>query len=666
MKRKASRMLRFLTIVATTIIVFSACSKEKNDAESYKDSVTLTISVAGMQAIEPTGRLDKVKNMSTALHTAKNNNTPHRKLLKKGDVEMSFSAIEEYDLSLGKSSSSISLSRVKQASVYKMASNTSLPRFAAADPIPMKTGVKYRFVLRNQSTQAFEQDVQAISGTELQLDIVKDQNYDWYAYSYDNEEDIPALHTNNPQIQTYIDKPLLYATGVVKATSSGNNAVKISFEHQLKQIQVQIDTRGIFGDITNHAAEFAEDSYVKTGSFNITSRAITGLAKVPTTTLTLEDVVEGSSRAKSTSFYSADLNQNSYTVKFTTLTVTLPSGSPMDILQAFPEGREETFDFASDSKGKIHSAQIDVWRHITQKRVLHFESDALNGTTASNANRASGAFFFRNTTNFGPDVNSHMRTEPIVHEVIDRISSETLYDRLEGRNATGVDPDIIILSPTGSFNAKDYGALARYINRKGAVLFMVSTDGGRTLEESFFPLIFPNSPNLSLNKYSEPGGMFMLKDVDPNILTWPFGDVRGKYRGGHNAGNLYLDDLSATDLADIEVYTVGTNNYQEHRLNSISMFRHKKLNFFYVGDEGFLANHMTTVTAAGPSNTAAPFTIDDNYYPIERKHYGRSPLTGAVEPNRDGLTWHAQNSILFGNIISWLLMQSQVDGVNTP
>lgn len=661
-KKNKFRMFQFFMIVALGTALISSCSKQKGDEVNPDGSTTISVNIGGVR--QATTASPKTKGGTKIAATANNKLKPHDRILTNGDMKMSFTSFEEDNLSFGGNTTYPTIKKVKIASTNAQRNSLSINPLAIAETVPMPIGVKYWLVLRNQATQRFEYSLQAVSGTELTLDIVKNERYDWYAYSYNNTDDIPPLDPNNPQIQTYTDKPLLYASGTVRRISPGNEPLKIEFEHQLKQIKVQIDTRGIFGDIISHGAEFMESNYIKTGKFNVLGGTFTNLTTVPTTNLTFEDLVQGSSRAKITSFYSSDLTVNSYAVKFTALTVALPDGTNSDLLQSFPGGREEIFTFSQDSKGKIHYAQIDIWRNITEKRVVHFEPDPDYSYTASQTDRPSGAFF-RNTTNFGPNVSSHMRIQPLHHEVRLRPSAGDIYERLEGRNTLRTDPDILIISAYHSYNSSDYGALVRYLERGGAVFLMTSNDGNQALQDHFFSDIFPNSPQLSTTQADEMGAIYRLKDIDPNILSWPFDDAREKYWGSHSRGTLYIDNLSAADLADIVVYSNGSVNYANHRLNSISMFRHKKLNLFFVGNNGFAASRVQTLDGEGPYAGDDPFTINSDSYPVPRLHYGERSETGAIEI-KSVAGWKVHNSTLFANTISWLIMQSHLNGANTP
>lgn len=641
-----------LTILFSILLTFSSCSKKIDDGDQIGDLTTLTVEVGGLSLPEE-GSKTKTKSMSiTPQQTHNGEDILQKRLLQDGDFHMRLVAAESSDKSFAnsKSYSSRPFELIKQAS----ASRSTLNPLAA--DIQMNPGVKYVFILQNTTTRGLEHVVLGESNKQLLLDIVKGQEYNWYAYSYNNEDDIPLPNRSTPQAQTYTDKPLLYASGRAKRTGIGNENVKITFKHQLKKVQVHIDTRGIFGDILSHAAQFEESDYIKTGTFNLLDGTFSNLTTVPVTTLNMVDAIQGLPQVKIDQYYSADVTRNTYKVKVTDLTVSQPDGTTKDLLQNFPGGREETYAFSADGRGKIHSAQIDIWRNITTKRILHLEYDEDFSFTASKTNRASGAFF-QHRGNFGREDTCHMRIQDMIHILRTKPLNNVIENELEGSSSSA--PDVVIMTSTASYSTADYEAIVRYLKRGGAVLLMANDDFGDRIQNTLFKGIFPNSPNLTADELDGTGSVYKLKDVDPHILTWPFGDVRQQRWGGQSPNTLYLQNLSPTDLNDIVVYTAGAVNRTEHRPEAISMFRHKTLNFFFVGDQAFLANRFPDFTNPGQNATENPFLLDSKKFPAARTRYGRTPEPGSLEV---GL-WNVHNSTLFGNIISWLLMRSQFQGL---
>ncbi|MFD2557072.1 hypothetical protein [Sphingobacterium tabacisoli] len=668
-KRRVSRLLFFFTVIIAGTSIFSSCSK-KTEEGAVGAEATISITVGGITTEDVATPGGKTKSMSLAPQTIHGETIANRRVLKNGKMEMSLIAAESSNIS---SAEDIDLEApiydlVKQPSRYKQMSSASLNSPALSAVIPgvrraMASGVKYWFVLKNRSTQAIEQSVQVVSGTTLKLDVVKGQYYDWYAYSYDNTDNIPPLDANNPKVQTYTDKPLLYASGEARVQSFQTDiSVQIEFKHQLKLLKIHIDSRGILGDITDHIAEFVDNDYIKTGLFNVIDGTLGSLTTVPTTTLSMVEEVQGSHQFLVDQYYTADIVRDRYKFKVSELKIKLPDGTPQDLLANFPSGREETFIFSDGGKGKIHYAMVDIWRNITKKRIMQFEPSEEFSLAAGQIDRPSGAFF-KAPINFGPGVECHMRIEEMSrHVIIPPSRKGEIYDYLEG-DQYKYDPDIVIATGFANYDSTDYKALYKHLQRGGGLLLMASKDNGSLIEKHILKKIFPNSSNLSTNSVNEqPGVIFKLNQVDVNIQTWPFGDVRNRYWGTHGYETLYLENLSAADLNDIEVYSYGPVNKNNHRLTSISMFRHKKLNFFYVGDEGFLASRMTNLSAQDNSSGENPFTVNADLFPVPRRLYGRIPESSAVESgNLHG--WSVQNSILFGNIISWLLMQSEYNGL---
>ncbi|MCL8000965.1 hypothetical protein M8994_22495, partial [Brucella sp. 21LCYQ03] len=117
---------------------------------------------------------------------------------------------------------------------------------------------------------------------------------------------------------------------------------------------------------------------------------------------------------------------------------------------------------------------------------------------------------------------------------------------------------------------------------------------------------------------------------------------------------LAIDNIPEADLNNIFAYTRRSANKAENH-NSVTMFRHKKLNLFYVGDTGFTANNMRTGQTAG--RTSVPYATDNNYFPA-LKAYGAASGSQAQEPNRPTGSWNIYNAAIFGNVFSYFVAQS--------
>ncbi|MCL8000840.1 hypothetical protein M8994_21860, partial [Brucella sp. 21LCYQ03] len=177
----------------------------------------------------------------------------------------------------------------------------------------MQQGVKFWIALYNTTTKRYEHSVQGTSGTPLSLAIVRGQDYEWWAYSYNSTESIPEVNPENPIIETTTDKPLLYAKGKINFSNSGDNRLAILFINQLKQIRIDVDTRGLFGDIETANVSFLDD-YIKTAEFNLYD----GQLSADLHTQKIDQVVwkdnPETGREKYTTYYTSDFSQDSYSI----------------------------------------------------------------------------------------------------------------------------------------------------------------------------------------------------------------------------------------------------------------------------------------------------------------------------------------------------------------
>lgn len=646
-RRTVSRISCSLTLITLVILVFSSCSKEM-DTEVLPDGSTklsITVgSVTGEDLIPGT----KGRASSSTVRLSSGETIFKKETVKLDDIEMDITAAVGDDLSFGKNNFQKTLDKVKQ-----QPSPSKQMAVAGINPlaidIPMEVGVKYWFVLFNTATQKIDHSVQAVSGTKLELDVVKNQSYEWYAYSYDSQENISPLNSNNPEVQTRADRPFLYARGTVTATATGNTPVAIVFKHQLQQVKVRLDTRGLFGNISTLLAKFAQNTSIKTGAFNIKNGTMgAALSTVPLNNLTFTVVENDSQRQVEARYYTAELTARSYTLDIDQLSVILPNGITENLPVENLSVQNRTFAFSTGGKGKVHYAKIDIYKVIPRKTILHIEGNSVYSYAASNPDKASGAFL-RDVRNFS-SVSEYLRVEGFTHDV-QTSGANKLRDALA--NPANY-PDIIIAGMFSGFTVADYDALEKYI-RRGGVVFLMIENANYGRPEAFFQRIF-NSSAVTMKLYDVSGSIYKLNNVDSDVLGWPFGDTRGKYWGQDGSSTFYIENIPASEKQKIFVYTESAVNRNNQQPGSVSMFRHKTFNLFYVGDTGFLSNEKQWGQYS--STTIEPYATNQQNFPVAHTAYGRAAQSSSPEAGTSAGGWHVHNSIIFGNVFAFLVAQA--------
>ncbi len=141
---------------------------------------------------------------------------------------------------------------------------------AGSKAVAMAPRIKYRLLLYKDG--ALVNSVHAESGVATHVEVNKNIDYQWYAYSYNTEDFIPDVtSTTNPVVESSIDKPLLYASGTVRVTGTGyvDKPMLLQFGHRTSRIGAEISARGMFAGLESITATFAGTDYVKKGTLDL-------------------------------------------------------------------------------------------------------------------------------------------------------------------------------------------------------------------------------------------------------------------------------------------------------------------------------------------------------------------------------------------------------------
>jgi len=224
-------------VLFTSILNFSmySCQKEKVDQNTTEKQggIKLRIKVLGVA--------DSIINISKQGSTAKNTNgssnniTFAREQLATGG---GFDAIVSGELKVKNQ-----IHSTLAASVGTKSSN-EITKFASK---PLAENVGYRILIFNESGGELFQNVVARTGIDPEIQVENSKTYKWIAVST-NTPEVPDLTGQKLTAEDLINKDLLYASGNI-TISAENNFLEITFEHKTTQIDVNIDTRGLFGGI---------------------------------------------------------------------------------------------------------------------------------------------------------------------------------------------------------------------------------------------------------------------------------------------------------------------------------------------------------------------------------------------------------------------------------
>ncbi|MDE5430704.1 fimbrillin family protein [Elizabethkingia meningoseptica] len=561
-----------------------------------------------------------------------------------------------------------------------VASTGNLNNNLIAATQPMPAGYTYRILIYDKATGLLWKTVQATSGTPVSLDAAKGGTYTWYAYSYNNNETIPEpVNTANPAIDTAIDKDLLYATGEVVVAKTPQNQqdtynIAITFQHKVAQVSVKVDASVLaeYATINSFKASFAQNNYLKKGTFDIKGGSISNLQVIPTTdiftTLSPTNVWEAN-------YYTADpAALTSYKVNIDDLQVHFTDADPSvaDRNLATYNGAANkpsfTYNFTSPVSGQRLLGVANLWYLLSPKRILHIS----NNTSYGYALEQGRSWAFLNALeNFGNLPTSLVKmtpwttgggawiggtatddkTENWVLNVPSTVGDNNIINKLNPADPSK-KPDIVIMGYDVLYIRPAVAtALLDYMNNKGVVIMMLQDNIGPE-NRSFFNSLFGVS-NITLDLNGSAGAMYPLVGTDPNdkILNGQVGDARGQY-WGEDAGttlgivNVPPDQVTVYSYGQAINRVPGVGN----SLNRVTMFKHNAKNFFYVGDGGFVSNGDLT------SPVICPFNYDATTKRPIPKPYGDAG-NGYTARSKS-----AYNSVVMGNIMVWAARTCEFNG----
>ncbi|WP_367329756.1 hypothetical protein [Sphingobacterium multivorum] len=542
----------------------------------------------------------------------------------------------------------------------------------------MQSEFKYRILVYNKSTGQLWRTVQAVAGTPLSIDVTKGNSYAWYAYSYNNAEDLPEpTNLADPAIETSTSKDLLYAKGEITiaktaANQQDNYPINIVFNHRVAQVYVKVDASILadYANINSIKVSFDKDNYLKKGVFNLKNDQISQSEVVSTSTIF--SALEADNIYEAT-YYTVDAAAvSSYKIIIDDLNVTFKDveASMANRNLATYNGAANkpnfTYTYSAPQAGQRLAAIANLWYTLSSKRILHIS----NNTNFGYALEQGPSWNFLNALeNFGNLPNSLVKMAPWASGQGAWVGGSTTNDMtgnwiLNGANST-VDaqitsrlsaanntnrPDIVILGYDVVYLRPAVAtALLNYMNDKGIVILMMQDNVGQENIDFFNQLFGVN--NIQLNLLGPAGSMYPLIGNDPNdiILNGRIGDARGKLWGEDAGTTLGIINAPASQIT---IYSKGQPiNDATTYADRVTMFKHKTKNFFFIGDGGFVSYN------GGTSPVVCPF----NYDPVTKR-----PLP---KPFGYAGNWYAEksqnayNSIVMGNIMLWAARTAEFDGL---
>lgn len=255
LKISNTSLVRFCVLGVVTLGLMTSCDKNADSGNAGSGaSASLSIKVEGIEnEVDIAPKAMKASNSKTSTQLAPG-------VLEEKDV-----TYKEFD----------AVVRLQQDQVEgdRTVSNSQVAKSngkSATKAIAMDRGVKYRLLLYKDGK--FITSLHAESGVASHVEVVKNEEYQWYAYSYNSTDNIPDVaNPAAPVIESVVDKPLLYASGTVTVTGAGtvDKPLLVRFAHRTARIGAELSARGMIAGLQTITAKFANTDYIKKGTLNV-------------------------------------------------------------------------------------------------------------------------------------------------------------------------------------------------------------------------------------------------------------------------------------------------------------------------------------------------------------------------------------------------------------
>jgi|GEM_PF-584095 len=697
-----NRLTLAVGIFLCTVMMFS-CKKSVEQAITSSNGMNVTFNIAGVKD------LNKGSNSKLA---SKNKNVSPRI----GDGQ----AKENSSIKVNKSLPNVSLDIVDEVTdigfSFDALKNQELNKTASTSP--MVSGRKFRVVILDDATNAIVKTVQANVDRGVNLDLEVGKSYKWYAYSYNDTEDITAP-TAAQTIETPTDKDLLYAKSSAPFTvGEGEVAIDILFEHQVAMLSIELDYDRLFASIPPNEAgstSFSNNlnwsfttapNFLYKGTFSLTTGVVSNhvLYSADINERIKNHSTEENTKVAECYFVpppSGTSVSDNFTISLNTLNVKFFNEAANVAVISTSNPLTHTFSSLSSNTGEKYVAEFKFWYTFNKLNILHVTRSNNysyaaqpkdlregQGMTATLPNPSPSAHhtsynMIKEAKNFGNLSNSIVRTNGFGHRILSHNFRIDTALHL-GANPTIAPPDIVIIGTYYEMDANDAQALLEYVNR-GGVLFLMSDGVDNSDYQShrqFFKLLF-NTATTSNKSGFDGGSVYKLSDINDEILNGPFGDVRNMHWGEDATATIALQNYPDADVTSYSG-SVPVNKSNAASIGA-TMVKHNSKHFFWVGDGGFIACDEVSGAHGSPSNPATgswasyanqPFataTAPDKVtrrhpYPYLSTHYEFFPVPRKYGYSGNGFDryYHnVYNSTVFANFMSWAVANATFFGINT-
>lgn len=296
-----------MAMLALPATLITSCSKENKTEIVDSKGQKLTISVAGINESQQAGQPGAKASASHKGRAGSADEAADAKLFQFPDVDLA--------LSVGNS-----LPAKQSRSVVVPASRGKFSGTGARAAAEMDQGIKYVVYIYEGANLVASKELSAgTSGTIDGLDATK--TYRWVAVSHNSENTAPSLSPSAGSLEIPQDTDLLFASGNLSIATDPNLA--ITFDHALSRIGIELNTIGIFGEITGSPTVTVTGLSLAAGSIDLMDGSITpGASYEPVLSYAdFQNVDPDHEDAKIAYVYTASSAQQNITVNVQNLTI---------------------------------------------------------------------------------------------------------------------------------------------------------------------------------------------------------------------------------------------------------------------------------------------------------------------------------------------------------
>lgn len=224
------KITNFLSLILG-IYIFAACSKDSaNETLTTDNKSILVVTVDGIKEVKSSANTVQ-KNKSKLVETVQ---APQIIQHSAFDVHVDLN----HEISNHRA--------VQQKEIPNKVALRGLRADASAE------ATTYRIYLFKKDDGTFVSSSALSFGTAGQLQVTRGTTYTWHALSFNNTEQIPNISGTNGIIALPENRDILYTSGEFTVPSTENTpvALPITFSHKFAQLAIEVNTMGLFADMT--------------------------------------------------------------------------------------------------------------------------------------------------------------------------------------------------------------------------------------------------------------------------------------------------------------------------------------------------------------------------------------------------------------------------------